>query len=85
MNRALRRARKLDRLTGSEDALESTPGLADRHDTVGFIIQPDDRIGVDIFRLADELAQNDLTPIVSCDGVPLAACQGEAALILPII
>jgi hypothetical protein len=72
-NRALRRAGKLDRHAGGENALESNPGL-DRNDTVGFIVQADDRIGVDIFRLADELAQSDLTPIVlrrsAARGVP---------------
>jgi hypothetical protein len=39
-----------------------------------FIIGADDRIGVDIFGLADELAQNELTPIAlrraAARGVP---------------
>jgi hypothetical protein len=58
--RALRRARKLDR----ENALELHPSLFDRYDTVSFIIEADDRVGVDIFRPADKFAQNEFTPIV---------------------
>ena len=60
----LRRARKLDRDAGGEYALEVHPSLFDRNDTVSFIIEGDDRVGVDIFRPADKFAQNEFTPIV---------------------
>jgi hypothetical protein len=61
---ALRRARKLDRGAGGENALELHPSPFDRNDTVGFIFEADDRVGVDIFRPADKFAQNEFTPIV---------------------
>ena len=61
---ALRRARKLDRGAGGENSLELHPSPFDRNDTVGFIFEADDRVGVDIFRPADKFAQNEFTPIV---------------------
>jgi hypothetical protein len=33
------------------------------HDTVGFIIEANDRVSVDIFRLVDEFAHKEFTPI----------------------
>ena len=62
--RALRRGRKLNRDADGENALELHPSLFDRYDTVSFIIEADDRVGVDIFRPADKFAQNEFTPIV---------------------
>ena len=46
------------------NALESQPSPFDWNDTVSFIIQADDRISVDIIRLADEFVHNEFTPIV---------------------
>jgi hypothetical protein len=60
----LRRAGKLDSDSCGENALELQPRLFDRRDTLGFIIEADDRVGVDIFRPADKFAQNEFTPIV---------------------
>ena len=58
------RAGKLDSDSCGENALELQPSLFDRRDTLGFIIEADDRVGVDIFRPADKFAQNEFTPIV---------------------
>ena len=44
--------------------LSSQPSPFDWNDTVGFIIQADDRISVNILRLADEFVHNEFTPIV---------------------
>src|ERR1700730_5716847 len=63
-DRALRHARKLDRDAGGENALELHSSLFDRNDTVSFIIQANDRIGVDIFRPTDKFVQNEFPPIV---------------------
>jgi hypothetical protein len=60
----LRRARKLDRDAGGENPLELHACPFDRNDTVGFIIQADDRVGADIFRRVDQFTQNEFTPIV---------------------
>jgi len=57
-------AGKLDSDPCGENALELQPGPFDWNDTVSFIIQPDDRISVDILRLADEFVYNEFTPIV---------------------
>ena len=60
----LRCAGKLDSDPCGENALESQPSPFDWNGTVSFIIQADDRISVDIFRLADEFADYEFTPIV---------------------
>jgi hypothetical protein len=61
---ALRCAGKLDSDACGENALELHPSPFDWNDTVGFIIEADDRVGVDIFRPADEFPQNEFTPIL---------------------
>ena len=64
--------------------LSSQPSPFDWNDTVSFIIQADDRISVNTLRLADEFVHNEFTQL-SWSGVPFAACQAEAAFILPIV
>jgi hypothetical protein len=67
-----------------ENALELHPSLFDRYDTVSFIIEADDRVGVDIFRPADKFAQNEFTPIVLGWGAILVCALADHANVLAV-
>jgi hypothetical protein len=61
---ALRRARNLDREAGGDNAFELHVGLADPYGRVVPVAGPDDGVGVIILRLANEVAKNELPPIL---------------------
>jgi hypothetical protein len=62
---------------GGDNAFKFHAGLVDPHDAAVLVIDPNDGVGADIFRPANEFAQNK---------VPLfSGCQAEAASILPML
>ncbi|VFU10467.1 protein of unknown function [Methylocella tundrae] len=65
--------------SGSKNAPEAYAGFLDRNNPVRLIINIDDCIGVDIFRLTDQFAQSEFTP-VALAAVDLHDVPGRSGL-----
>ena len=81
-NRPLGRAGKLNGKAGCDNACEFHPSLVDAEEPAILIIEPDDGVGVDIFCLVNEVAQNKLPPIVLERHAPFGM-PGRGSLDLP--